>query len=136
MRTPTAFFTILLFCCSAAAPIERVSVCGTHRDRWRDELHLHQKAEARRKAEQRRRAAYGAWVATPLAAATTDIGNIAVMEDSGGIISRVNNFDLHGKILTFSASNLEATQYKHGIGDGGYDKRGLSGGDSAGGFGR
>lgn len=79
-----------------------VSVCGTERGNVKEEIFLHNRSMSMR-ARMGLRAAAG-----PVG---KDIGDIAVMYDSGGVIARRNPFNLASKGITFTPSG-EFTQYR------------------------
>lgn len=73
--------------------------CGTERGNWREELHLHRMAERARRAGQltvRGRAV------PERAAPAQDIGEIAVLDDAGGVIARRNPFNLNTHSIKLS----------------------------------
>ena len=70
--------------------------CGTHPTRRQEELFLHGRHTA-----MRARNGLAAAAEQRLAVTNRDIGNIAVIEDSGGVIGRRNLFDLDRTTLTF-----------------------------------
>lgn len=71
-------------------------VSGTYRGRVLDGLFRHRQAEARR-------AASGAALsATPAAAPLPDIGHIAILDDSDGVILQTNFFDLNGSSVVLT----------------------------------
>jgi hypothetical protein len=71
--------------------------CGTHPTRRQEELFLHGRHTA-----MRARNGLAAAAEQRFAVTNRDIGNIAVIEDSGGVIGRRNLFDLDRTTLTFS----------------------------------
>ncbi|MBI1788290.1 MAG: hypothetical protein HYR60_12170, partial [Acidobacteria bacterium] len=83
------------------ARLER-AICGTHRDTWKEELHLHR--QARQKLAGR-----AAAVSRP---ARADIGNIAILEDSDGVVARRNEFNLDLKSIRFTPSDPAASRYR------------------------
>jgi uncharacterized protein (TIGR03437 family) len=74
-------------------------VSGTYKGRVLTELFRHRQEQLRRRAG---RAALSAEVARAVRA---DIGNIAVIEDTNGVVIQPNSFDLEGRSLTFIPSN-------------------------------
>ncbi len=111
-RWTTLLLVALLLPAPHLAKQEAV-VCGTNRERRREELHLHRRAAvARAKASARRLAA---------APAARDIGDIAILEDSDGVVARRNPFDLDQKTVTFTASGANASAYRFQTGAGSYD---------------
>jgi uncharacterized protein (TIGR03437 family) len=85
----------------AASPgAEGPVVSGTYKGRVLTELFRHRQQQLKRGAGQR--AALSAGVARAVRA---DIGNIAVIEDSNGVVIQPNRFDLEGRSLRFVSSN-------------------------------
>src|SRR5262249_1309765 len=68
----------------------------------------------------------------PAAAANQDLGNIAVIDDSAGVIDRLNPFDLDRKTLIFQPS---ASGYSIVVGGDTFDTAALSAGAKAPNFG-
>jgi uncharacterized protein (TIGR03437 family) len=95
------------------------SICGTYRDRGIEEVHLHRQAQARRKA-------LGAVAIAP--AASRDVGDIAIVEDSGDVISRRNDFNLDRKTIQFSPLAGGTARYRFQIADATYDSAAASAG--------
>ena len=100
------------------------SICGTNRERWKEELYLHRQAERARRAAQVQ--STGSAASHP--SAVRDIGNIAVIEDGDGIVARRNLFDLDLKTLTFSPSTPQAVSYKFQLAGDPYDATAASSG--------
>src|SRR5207248_2499985 len=108
-----AFVILSLICLQPGlARLDR-SVCGTYRDRGQEELHLHRQARARRKGP----------VANAIVApaASLDVGDIAILEDSGDIIGRRNDFNLDRKTIQFSPVGGDTARYRFQTSGGGYD---------------
>jgi len=79
-------------------------ICGTGRDDAREELFLHRQSRLSRNKLALRDAS---------GPAGKDIGNIAVMYDSGGVIARRNPFNLASKGITFTpASGFTRYQFR------------------------
>ena len=93
--------------------------CGSYPDRWKDELHLHRQAM---KARAKRAAALGARVESLPVAAQRDVGNIALIDDGDGVVSRRNEFNLDGKTVAFLPSAPSAARYRFETRDGGWDE--------------
>lgn len=102
----------LLFAQSALFPKQPLVICGTERGLAKEEAFLHsQSMKARRKL--------GARAATgPVG---KDIGNIAVMYDSDGIVAKRNPFNLSSKSITFTP-NAEFRGYRSSLTDSTYDE--------------
>jgi uncharacterized protein (TIGR03437 family) len=100
-----------------------VSLCGTHRDRIQEELFLHRQSE-------RVRGRFRVRAAAPSApAAARDIGNIAIIEDSDGVVARQNQFNLDGQAVRFFPIDSSATRYRYTVSDGGYDSSAAANGE-------
>ena len=82
-------------------------ICGTHPNRLQEELFLHRRSA---RALRARLLKSGRPVAAEPAAGR-DIGNVAVLEDTGGIVARRNDFDLNGRTVAFLATDPAATRY-------------------------
>lgn len=93
-------------------------ICGTERGNIREELFLHARSMAARQKLGLRAAA------TPPG---KDIGNIAVMYDSGGIVSRRNPFNLASKGITFTPAS-GFTRYRFETVNSTYDELAATGG--------
>src|SRR5215831_1955725 len=83
--------------------------CGTTRDTPVESVFLHKQAARTRRAR-------------PLALAATnppndrDIGNIAIVEDTGGVVERLNQFNLDGASVTFMPAAADASRYRYAVG--------------------
>src|SRR5258706_3899780 len=88
-----------------------ISLCGTHRDSTREEIRLHRHWTAKR--------------ALPRAAngidAARDVGDIAILEDSDGVIARRNDFNLDRRTVRFTPTTATATRYRYLTGASSYD---------------
>src|SRR5206468_5406667 len=60
--------------------------------------------------------------------ANRDAGNIAIIEDSDGVVARQNEFNLDFKTLQFTPA------YRYSVADGGYDEAAASAGAPLAGF--
>jgi uncharacterized protein (TIGR03437 family) len=98
------------------------SVCGTHRDRWREEIHLHRHVTAKRGKR--------LTVAASAPAAARNIGDIAILDDSDGVVARRNEFNLDRRTIQFSPIDSGATRYRFLTGDPGYDAAAAASGGS------
>jgi uncharacterized protein (TIGR03437 family) len=88
--------------------------CGTTRDTPAERLFLHRQA-------QRARAGRSAVLAPSAPAADRDIGHIAIIEDSGGVVEKLNQFTLDGSTLSFTPSAAGAARYRYAVSGAGYD---------------
>ena len=83
-------------------------ICGTSPERRKEELHLHRQAVLARRASRLQSA--GAPAGAP-ASTNVDYGNVAVIEDSDGVVAQRNPFNLDLKTLTFPPAAAGATLY-------------------------
>src|SRR6476661_721881 len=84
-------------------------ICGTGPERRKEELHLHRQAVlARRAAQLQANGAQGG----AQRSTGRDIGNVAIIEDSDGVVAKRNPFNLDAKTLTFTPNTSKATTYK------------------------
>ncbi len=118
MRSSLAVVLGVLLVTPPLGAREGVAVCGWHPDRLQEEVHLHVKARARRARE---RGGIRLHAAESGRAATQDQGEIVLMEDSDGVVSRRNEFDLDGQMLSFIPSGAGAVGYRYVLDAGGYD---------------
>lgn len=108
MMPQRALASLLLFLTSLSAASRPKSVCGTYEGRTEAEVALSRFRDARRMRE----------AARP---ALRDIGEIAVIDDSGGVIGTRNDFNLEGRAIRFQPSNAAATAYRFTTLEGIYD---------------
>jgi hypothetical protein len=93
---------VLLAACAVALEARRdPAACGTNVETARERLFLHRARKAPRAVAHNR-----------------DAGEIAIVEDTGGVIARQNEFNLDGKTLRFTPS---AAGYRYTVLEGGYD---------------
>jgi len=112
-----------LLIASLGAPVlarHSTSVCGTTRETANETLFLHRQS-------MRARARLRPLAAAP-ASGNRDIGNIAIIEDSNGVVARQNEFNLDVKTLAFTPAAPNAGHYRYAVTDGGYDSAAASGG--------
>jgi hypothetical protein len=101
-------------------------VCGTHREKAKEELHLHREAIKLRPQP--------LFQALSRASLARDIGNIAVIDDSDGVVSRRNPFDLDQKAVMFQPATPDAARYRFQVADDGYDAGAADAGAQIAGF--
>ena len=107
-------------------------VCGTYRDRFQEDLQLHRKVlRLRREALGRPGPAQSA----PVSAARPDAGDIALIEDTDGVVARRDDFNLDLQTLAFAPSDAPATRYRVQVGGSSYDAAAASSGVLIAGFG-
>src|SRR5579859_2365735 len=100
-------------------------ICGTDPARRKEELHLHQQAVlARRAAQAQANGTQGG----ARRFTGQDIGNIAIIEDSDGVVAKRNPFNLDLKTLTFTPTTSNATAYQFGLTGDPYDTSAASAG--------
>ena len=103
----------LLFAMVASARHDAAG-CGTTRETPAETLFLHRQSVRARLA---RRAAQAAAPAPN----DRDIGNIAIIEDSGGVVEALNQFNLDGSTLTFTPAASDASRYRYAVSAASYD---------------
>lgn len=118
MRLVALLLLLLAVLGQGFARLEK-SICGTYRDRWREEVHLHRGEKAKRGVTR---------LAANSVGAARDIGEIAILEDSDGVVARRNEFNLDKRTLRFSPVDAGATQYRFALGDASYDGAAASAG--------
>src|SRR5947209_8294955 len=117
MRPVAGFIVSLIFLTQSFARQEQ-SLCGTYRDQAQEEIHLHRQSMKKRAAR----------AAAARLAASRDIGDIAVVEDSGDIVARRNDFNLDRKTVQFSTVGGESASYRFQTSDSSYDASAASAG--------
>ncbi len=80
------------------------AACGTYAERVREEVLAHRSSVAAREQEKLLRKLYGLQAVEERKGATRDVGEIAVMEEDAGIVSRRNLFNLPGRTIRFRPS--------------------------------
>src|ERR1019366_9954896 len=110
----------LIFVCLVVPVYARhdVSVCGTTRETPNESLFLHRQSLRTRTARLLRPMAASA---TTPPSANLDMGNIAVIEDAGGVVERLNQVNLDSSTLTFTPTAPKAAQYRYSVAPQGYD---------------
>jgi len=109
-------FLCLVIAVTAAPVVARhdTAGCGTTDTTPAEVLFLHRQAERARAARPR-----------PLAAATAstnrDIGNVAIIEDSDGVVEKLNQFNLDAATLTFTPAAGGTPRYRYAYSGLGYD---------------
>ncbi|HYO83345.1 MAG TPA: hypothetical protein VES20_18210, partial [Bryobacteraceae bacterium] len=94
---------VTLFLCASLLPAKQDRIgCGTHGDKSREELHLHRQSKRQRALKARNTAAL-----ETSAALRADIGQIAIIEDGEGLLSRRNDFNLQRRTLKFKPSGTK-----------------------------
>jgi len=116
---PVPLFLLLLFSSTHVFGRLERSACGTHRDRSQEEIHLHRRTDSQRKT-------YSLTAAAPRAA--NDIGEIAILEDSDGVVARRNQFNLDRRTIQFLPIDSSATRYRFQTGEASYDESAASAG--------
>ncbi len=100
----------------AVAPVAArrdVAGCGTSDSTPAEVMFLHRQAARRNAGRPRPRAA------VPAASTNRDIGNIAIIENSDGVVETLNQFDLDASTVTFTPTG--AARYRYAYSGAGYD---------------
>ena len=103
---------LLLFAAPAFARHDAAG-CGTTRDTSAETLFLHRQVQRARGGR--------AALASSTPAADRDIGNIAIIEDTGGVVEKLNQFNLDSSTLTFTPSASAAAHYRYSVSAASYD---------------
>ena len=108
-------FLCLVIAVTAAPVVARhdTAGCGTTDTTPAEVLFLHRQAERARAARPR-----------PLAATPStnrDIGNVAIIEDSDGVVEKLNQFNLDASTLTFTPAAGGIPRYRYAYSGLGYD---------------
>jgi uncharacterized protein (TIGR03437 family) len=112
-----SFLLLLVSLCltNTGSARQDLVVCGTNRENAKEKIQLHrQSVRAQAKLGLR------TLEAAP-AAANIDIGNIAVLDDSGGVVARMNQFNLQSATVTFQPSAANAARYRFTTGGNTFD---------------
>src|SRR5258708_3681047 len=88
------------------------AICGTHPEKTQEELFLHRQAVRHR--------AFGRGQ-SPVGVARMDVRQIALIDDSNGVVGRSNPFDLNQKTLRFVPLKPQAASYRFERGDVSFD---------------
>lgn len=118
MHRPFVILIASLLFLSSAFSKQIKLICGTDRERRKEELHLHRQAElARRTAGVQANDAQS----SSRRAAARDIGNVVVLEDADGVVAQRNPFNLDLQTLTFTPSAPASARYKFQLAGDPYD---------------
>jgi len=116
---PDKLSVLLLILVSLGAPVwarHGLGECGTTRENGNEALFLHRQAARVRGARP-----------GPMAAISTaplgnrDIGNVAIIEDTDGVVERLNQFNLDQNTVTLTPTGAGATRYRYSVSAQGYD---------------
>lgn len=120
MLKRSSFIVCSVVLISQAAPAREGpgALCGTHGERAAEEAYLHKRSESRRGISPAVRLKA---LAARAASGNIDVGDIAVIDDSDGVVAQPNAFDLRGKTVAFLPSNGAATRYRVAISAESYD---------------
>ncbi|PWU01348.1 MAG: hypothetical protein C5B51_22810 [Terriglobia bacterium] len=113
---------VVVFLVAPAYARQDFGLCGTTRESAQETLFLHRQATRARAARGLRPLALSA------PAANRDIGDIALIEDTDGVVARPNPFSLDNKTLSFAPTAPAAPAYRYSVGDQGYDAAAATGG--------
>jgi hypothetical protein len=108
-----------LFLVISAPARQELVICGTGRETWKEQLHLHQQAQRLRGSA--RLLAAPAAAAADVRPASQDIGDLVILEDADGVVARRNDFNLDRRTLTFFPSAPAAQRYRFAVTDASYD---------------
>jgi hypothetical protein len=112
-----------LLCVSVAdARQDRLS-CGTHDLRAREEFHLHRESDKTRLKRTKRLGVAAVAGERQIGGVSVrpDIGNIAILDDSDGVVARRNPFNLNQRTLKFIPVGAGAGKYRYELAEESYD---------------
>ena len=112
MRRSFALAVSLLVLAAPALPHHGAGECGTSRETAGESLFVHRQRAAHAKLRS---------LAAAPAAANQDIGDIAVIPDSNGVVDTLNQFNLDGNTLAFVPASADAAQYRYAVSPQVYD---------------
>lgn len=130
MRRTKVGVTLFLAAVASLNARQDVQICGTHPDSHKEALALHR--QARRLAALSKS---GAVRARASAQAARDVGDIAIVEDSDGVVARRNPFNLDRRSVRFTPVSAEAAAYKFETVDTTYDVDAAANGSAMSGLG-
>src|SRR5947207_2783042 len=117
-------FSLALFCIAVLLPARQPTAgCGTTRESANEALFLHRQAQRARAA---RPPLAQASLRTSTPTARGDQGNLAIIEDSNGVVERLNQFNLDFSTLTFTPGAPGAARYRYSVESQGYDATGAA----------
>lgn len=125
----TKLGVILFLAAALLSARQDVQICGTHPENHKEALALHRQA--------RRLLALKGGVARSRAsiAAARDVGDIAILDDSDGVVARRNPFNLDRRTVRFTPGAAEATAYKFDTAETAYDTDAAANGTALAGLG-
>ena len=135
LRRTTVLLASFLLLATAGVSKESVVTCGSHRDRLQLELQLHRKAQQQRRGRGGGVGVLSAAAAAAQRPATATVGDLVLMEDADGVVSRRNAFDLLGRIVAFSPLGQQASRYRFAVTANGYDSAAAQAGSKIDGIG-
>ncbi len=97
---------------------QSLALCGTSPETSKEQTFLHRQAL---KARRLSLVKAGLTAAPELVNAARDIGNIVVMDDTGGVVSRRNDFNLDRKTVAFNPVADGAARYRFQVSGDSYD---------------
>ena len=110
----------LLIALVATGPVEARQLrggCGTTREKLAEQLHLHRLSVKQRRQYLLSRTG----AATAPRAVARDLGEIAILDDSEGVVARLNEFNLDRRTLVFTPAAASATRYRFSLLEESYD---------------
>ena len=114
MRLPGSLLVLIFSLVVPVSARREIALCGTTAETGREQVFLHRQSL-------RARAGLSPRAASP-PAANRDAGNIAIIEDTDGVVARQNQFNLNLKTVLFTPGGAGATSYRYSVSDGGYDE--------------
>lgn len=117
-----SFVLALLLCLPAFSAREEQVSCGTHAENWREEVQLHRASRRAGIARQRPASALRLAGERTVAGVSVraDAGNIAILDDTAGVVARRNPFNLDKRTVRFIPSS-DVLRYRYEVAGDTYD---------------
>ena len=118
MRPLLAVFWLFFVTLDSGFARQSLALCGSSPETSKEQRFLHRQAlKARRLSLMKA----GLTAAPELVSAARDMGNIVVMDDTGGVVSRRNDFNLDRKTVAFNPVTQDAARYRFQVTGDSYD---------------
>lgn len=127
LRRIGSIFCVWLTLAPALEARSVAAACATERGNAAHEVALHRLAERQR--------ARARMVLPGRAALAQDAGEIAVLDDAGGVVARANRFALSQRSLAFTPRDEAASAYRYALGEAAWDAAAAAAGTALAGLG-
>jgi uncharacterized protein (TIGR03437 family) len=121
IRTAIVFLSVLTIAPTISVSEETQRSCGSHPDRLQAELQLHRKARQKRLSRGGGVGLQSATAAIERRPATSVRGDVVLMSETDGVVSRRNDFDLDNRTIVFAPTGADASGYRFSLEGASYD---------------